>query len=244
MTRIKEYIDICRMAWRARTARLRRATTVQGPAARPGRAPGLGKPLKLINHPVRADIPIWWASLMGKSVEATAEHGRRLAADHVHPGAAPIRSGATSSSAGLAKRSPDLGRLEISAPAASSPSVRSSSVTTPTRILDTARPMVALYVGGMGARGKNFYNTSPSATATRRRPWRSRTSTSTASGTRRRPRCRRSGSRSPTWSGRGATSRSGSRAYKEAGVTVLSVNPVGPDAVKTIEQLRELVADA
>ena len=28
-----------------------------------------------------------------------------------------------------------------------------------TRILDMARPMVALYVGGMGARGKNFYNT-------------------------------------------------------------------------------------
>ena len=30
-------------------------------------------------------------------------------------------------------------------------------------------------------------------------------------------------------------------AYKEAGVTVLSVNPVGPDAVKTIETLKELI---
>ncbi len=27
------------------------------------------------------------------------------------------------------------------------------------RVLDLARPGVALYVGGMGARGKNFYNT-------------------------------------------------------------------------------------
>jgi hypothetical protein len=30
-------------------------------------------------------------------------------------------------------------------------------------------------------------------------------------------------------------------AYKEAGVTVLSVNPVGPDAVKTIETLKEMI---
>ena len=27
------------------------------------------------------------------------------------------------------------------------------------RVLDHARPMTALYVGGMGARDKNFYNT-------------------------------------------------------------------------------------
>jgi alkanesulfonate monooxygenase SsuD/methylene tetrahydromethanopterin reductase-like flavin-dependent oxidoreductase (luciferase family) len=30
-------------------------------------------------------------------------------------------------------------------------------------------------------------------------------------------------------------------AYKEAGVTVLSVNPVGPDAVKTVETLKEMI---
>jgi hypothetical protein len=33
-------------------------------------------------------------------------------------------------------------------------------------------------------------------------------------------------------------------AYKEAGVTVLAVNPVGPDPVKTIEELRGIVDDA
>ena len=33
-------------------------------------------------------------------------------------------------------------------------------------------------------------------------------------------------------------------AYKEAGVTVLAVNPIGPDAVKTIEILRGIVDDA
>ena len=30
-------------------------------------------------------------------------------------------------------------------------------------------------------------------------------------------------------------------AYKEAGVTILSVNPVGGEPVKTIETLRELI---
>eukprot|EP01041_Mallomonas_annulata_P023099 gene23099-43538_t len=34
---------------------------------------GLGKPLKIINHPLRSDIPIWWASLKDMSVAATAE---------------------------------------------------------------------------------------------------------------------------------------------------------------------------
>ena len=34
---------------------------------------GLGKPLKLINHPVRSDIPIAVAALGGQSVEMTAE---------------------------------------------------------------------------------------------------------------------------------------------------------------------------
>ena len=39
-----------------------------------GQGTGLGKPLKLINHPVREDIPIFWASLMGLSVTATAQY--------------------------------------------------------------------------------------------------------------------------------------------------------------------------
>ncbi len=47
-------------------------TTIDIPLPK-GEGTGLGKPLKLINHPVRSSIPLWWASLKGKSVEATAE---------------------------------------------------------------------------------------------------------------------------------------------------------------------------
>ncbi len=33
-------------------------------------------------------------------------------------------------------------------------------------------------------------------------------------------------------------------AYKESGVTVLNITPVGPDPVKLVEQLKGWVADA
>src|SRR3954453_18502362 len=71
MQRIKEYIEVCRKVWR-REVLVYDGQTVQIPLPA-GQGTGLGRPLKLINRPVRADIPIWWASLMGLSVAATAE---------------------------------------------------------------------------------------------------------------------------------------------------------------------------
>ena len=76
---------------------------------------------------------------------------RRLAADPVHPRAGPRGVGA-SLDAGTAKRDPELGPLQVSAGGmvAIGEDVKG--------LLDFLRPMYALYVGGMGARGKNFYN--------------------------------------------------------------------------------------
>jgi alkanesulfonate monooxygenase SsuD/methylene tetrahydromethanopterin reductase-like flavin-dependent oxidoreductase (luciferase family) len=53
---------------------------------------------------------------------------------------------------GLQKRSPELGTLHI---AAGGPLAIGEGVE---GLRDLARPSLALYVGGMGARGKNFYN--------------------------------------------------------------------------------------
>ena len=39
-----------------------------------GEGTGMGKPLKLINHPVRNEVPIFWASLMSRSVTETARY--------------------------------------------------------------------------------------------------------------------------------------------------------------------------
>ena len=79
-----------------------------------GQGTGLGKPLKLINHPVRADIPIWWASLMGRSVEAIAAYADGWLPIMFVPDRYQQVWG-DNLKAGLARRSPDLPRLEVAA---------------------------------------------------------------------------------------------------------------------------------
>ena len=73
MVRIREYIEACRMIWKREEKFEYHGQTFEVPLPA-GEGTGLGKPLKIINHPVRSDIPIWWASLMGLSVTATAQH--------------------------------------------------------------------------------------------------------------------------------------------------------------------------
>jgi F420-dependent oxidoreductase-like protein len=236
--RIKEYIEACRMIWKREEKFDYQGQTFQAPLP-PGEGTGLGKPLKLINHPVRSDIPIWWASLKERAVQATAE---------MADGWLPImfipdryqQVWGSDLKAGLAKRDPSRPRLDISA--GGMLAIGEDLVgETKHKILDFARPNVALYVGGMGARGKNFYNDIARAygyekeaidiqdlylegkkdEAAARVPgeW---LELSHLVGTK-------------GW----IKERIG--AYKEAGVTVLSVNPVGPEPVKTIETLREIV---
>src|SRR5579872_7166116 len=70
--RTREIVEICRAVW-AREAPLEhhgRYYTMPLPA---DQGTGLGKPLKIIAHPVRASIPVWSASLGEKNVELTAE---------------------------------------------------------------------------------------------------------------------------------------------------------------------------
>lgn len=112
---------------------------------------GLGKPLKLLVRPERDSIPIWVASLGGKNVEMTAELADGWLPIMFVPEKAREVWG-SSLDTGAAKRSPELGPLQISAGGmvAIGDDVKG--------LLDSLRPMYALYVGGMGARGKNFYN--------------------------------------------------------------------------------------
>ena len=155
MTRIKEVIEVCRMTWRREVLQYDgEAIQIPLPA---GQGTGLGKPLKLINHPVRQNIPIWWASLMNKAVEATAE----LADGWLPIMFYPERSHQVwgdSLKAGQAKRSSELPQLDIVAGGTVAIGEQFTG-DTKQKILDMSRPMVALYVGGMGARDKNFYNT-------------------------------------------------------------------------------------
>ncbi len=238
MVRIKEYIEACRMIWKREEPFNFQGQTVRAPLPQ-GQGTGLGKALKIINHPLRSDIPIWWASLKDRSVEATAE---------IADGWLPImfipdkfeQVWGKALKAGTAKRDPARKQLDIAA--GGMVAIGEDLVgAKQTAILDLARANMALYVGGMGARGKNFYNDI----------------------------CRGYGYEKEAvdvqnlyLDGHKAEAAAavpaewlelshlvGPRSYikervgvfKQAGVTVLSVNPVGPDAVKTIETLREIV---
>ncbi len=69
--RTREVVDICRQVWRREKVHYE-GKYYQIPLP-PDRGTGLGKPLKLINHPVRDRIPITIAALGPKNVELTAE---------------------------------------------------------------------------------------------------------------------------------------------------------------------------
>jgi F420-dependent oxidoreductase-like protein len=151
LTRTREIIEICRQVWkRERVTYEGKAYTVPLP---PEQGTGLGKPLKLITHPVRDRIPIHVAALGPKNVELAAEVADGWLPLFYHPEKAKDVWG-DDLDRGTAKRADDLGPLDIVAGGlvAIGPGDEVKA------IREFARPMVALYVGGMGARGKNFYN--------------------------------------------------------------------------------------
>lgn len=240
MQRIKEYIEVCRMTWR-RDPVVFEGRTVQIPLPA-GQGAGLGKPLKLINHPLRSDIPIWWASLMGKSVEATARFADGWLPVFFVPDDFQKVWG-DDLKRGIAQRDASLGRLEISAGgmlAIGEDLVGEAK----SKILDMARPNTALYWGGMGARDKNFYNTVArqygyEAEATEIQDL-------YLSGQKQEAAAKVPERFLDASHLVGPPSHVKERlgAFREAGVTVLNVNPVGPDPVGTIEKLRALVDDA
>jgi len=150
IARTREVIEICRQVWR------REKLHYQGehyeiplPA---GQGTGLGKSLKLINKPVRERIPILIAALGPKNVELAAELAEGWQPIFFLPEKAQDVWG-TSLAAGRAKRDPALGDLEVFA----GPTLAIGDNVEPLR--DIVKPHLALYIGGMGAKGKNFYHT-------------------------------------------------------------------------------------
>jgi F420-dependent oxidoreductase-like protein len=148
--RTREIVDLVRRGLRRETLTHDGIFTLPLPE---GEGTGLGKPLKLLTKPQRPSVPIWIASLGQKNVEATAEYADGWLPIFFVPEKAGAVWGAALA-AGKAKRHEGLGPLEISAGGM----VAIGEGPETKALLDFARPHVALYVGGMGARGKNFYN--------------------------------------------------------------------------------------
>src|SRR4051794_27022028 len=148
--RTREIIDICRKVWAREDKLTHDGQSYQLPLPAE-QGTGLGKPLKIIGRPVRPRIPIWVASLGPKNVEMTAELAEGWMPLFYLPEKADEVWGADLR-AGYAKRDPELGPLQISAGGLVAIGDDAAS------LRDFARPMIALYVGGMGAKGRNFYN--------------------------------------------------------------------------------------
>ena len=237
MPRIRDYINVCRMVWR------REKVEYDGPTVKvplpAGEGTGLGKALKLINHPVRSDIPIFWASLMGLSVTATAAHADGWLPIFFDPEKFHDVWG-EELNAGLAQRDPALGPLQISAGGMVAID-ESLTDDARARVLDFARPNIALYVGGMGARDKNFYNTIckkygyVDEAALIQDLYLSGKKDEAAAAV---PAAMLE---KTNLVGPEGYVRERIAAYRDAGVTHLSVNPVGKDPVRTIEKLRDLI---
>jgi F420-dependent oxidoreductase-like protein len=147
--RLREIIDICRAVWR-REAIQHHGRAYELPLP-PDQGSGLGKPLKMMTHPRRERIPIWLASLGERSVELAAEAAEGWLPIFYVPEQADAVWGAALRR-GLATRPPELGRLEI---AAGGPLAIGEGLEA---LREQMRPRLALYIGGMGARTKNFYN--------------------------------------------------------------------------------------
>jgi len=150
--RTREIVEICRAVW-AREAPLEhqgRHYTLPLPS---DQGTGLGKPLKIIAHPVRSSIPVWIASLGEKNVELTAEIANGWLPILFIPERANDVWG-SALAAGRARRSSDLGELMVNAGGLLAIGEGEDVLA----LRELQRSMVALYVGGMGAKGKNFYN--------------------------------------------------------------------------------------
>ncbi|MCW4354386.1 LLM class F420-dependent oxidoreductase [Hoyosella sp. YIM 151337] len=147
--RTREIIEICRMVWRREKVVYNgRYYTLPLPEAE---GTGLGKPLKLINHPVRERIPILLAALGPKNVELAAELAEGWQPIFFYPEKSKDVWG-QALSRGFAKRDPALGELDIYA----GPPLAIGDDTE--GLLELVKPHLALYIGGMGAKGKNFYH--------------------------------------------------------------------------------------
>ncbi len=149
LQRTREAVDIIRRALRREVLVHDGIFTLPLPE---GQGTGLGKPLKMLTRPERSSVPIWVAALGRKNVAGTAEYADGWLPMLYAPELADRVWGA-SLAAGTAKRPEELGPLQVAAGGlvAIGEDVKD--------VLDLARPMFALYIGGMGARGRNFYNT-------------------------------------------------------------------------------------
>ena len=231
VARTREIIDICRRAWMGQPLRSEGLI----PLPRPDSG---ARPLRLTPSPARADLPVYVGGLGERSVQLAAE----LADGWLSYLFVPERASSVwgqALAAGRAERQPSLGPLEI---VAGGPAAVTRSEDEAIALRDGVRPQLALFVGGMGSRQDNFdnrliqrYGFEDEARRVqdlyldgRRHEAEAALSSELLTAT--------SLIGSPGWL------RDRLDVYQEAGVTCLSIEPVG-EPIQTVEQFRMIVGD-
>jgi F420-dependent oxidoreductase-like protein len=235
LARTREVVEICRKVWRReRVVHDGACYTIPLP---PDQGTGLGKPLKLITHPVRERIPIFVAALGPKNVAMAAEIADGwMPMFFVPERAADVWGDALAE--GRSRRDPSLGPLEVVAGGLLAVGEGDDAAA----VREVARPTVALYVGGMGAKGRNFYNDLVRRYGFEREA--EEIQDLYLEG-----RKDEAASRVPdalleatSLCGPAGHVRERVEAFREAGVTMLNVTPVGPDPARLVEQVKEWAA--
>jgi F420-dependent oxidoreductase-like protein len=147
--RTREYVEIVRKAIAREAPLEHQGDHYQIPYTGQD-ATGLGKPLKSILHPLRPSIPIYLAAVGPRNIALTAEIADGWLPIFYSPEREDVLGDALDE--GLSRAGRDAGALEVAATVM----VAAGEDTAACR--DQLRPFFALYLGGMGARGRNFYN--------------------------------------------------------------------------------------
>src|SRR5437773_8091555 len=140
LAKTREYVEIVRKALRRETLE-HDGSQYEIPYRGDG-ATGLGKPLKLMLRPLRAEIPIYLAAISPRSVELAFEIADGWMPLFFHPEQAREVFGIGGARDGF--------EIAPSVPVVLTDDVQSGR--------DALKQYYALYVGGMGARGSNFYH--------------------------------------------------------------------------------------
>jgi F420-dependent oxidoreductase-like protein len=150
LARTREYVEIVRSI-------LRRDKPVEFdgeyytiPAPEGPGTTGLGKPLKTIVHPLRPDLPIYLAAIGPKNVALAGEIADGWLPTFFSPERMPMYREWLDEGLAQSERSAESFDIAPMVPVFVGDDVQ--------QCRDLVKPFLALYVGGMGARGRNFYN--------------------------------------------------------------------------------------
>ena len=144
LQRTREYVDVVRMALRRERLEYHGETLVLPLPDGPGKA------LKLTIAPVQERIPIYLAAIGPKNTQLVGEIADGWLPMFFSP--ENVRESRKLLEEGAARAGRSLNGFEIA------PSVQVAIDDDIERARDVMRPFVALYVGGMGSRERNFYN--------------------------------------------------------------------------------------